>query len=131
SSARPQRRTTRAATPPTQPSSAAAVGWLIAERSALPIISQFNDDDDEYVPHSKRPPGTSERLAAIRITDWFWPKFVRNWPAACAMSSCGDRPTHVQPTTMSARLQAQPPRARMWGAAGPAPLLLHADPGRA
>src|SRR5262249_38039262 len=55
SSARPQRRTTRAATPPTQPSSAAAVEWLIAERNALPIISQFKDVEDEYLPHHQKP----------------------------------------------------------------------------
>jgi hypothetical protein len=38
-----------------QPSSAAAVEWLIAERNALRIISQFKDDEDEYLPHRQEP----------------------------------------------------------------------------
>src|SRR5262249_15371725 len=131
SSARPRRRTTRAATPPTQPSSAAAVGRLIAERNALPIISQFNDDDDEYVPHSKGPPRASKSSPPSGLPIGFWPKFVRNWSAACAMSSCGERTTHVQPTAMNARLHARPRRAGIWRAVGWALLILIAIAGRA
>src|SRR5215813_557685 len=75
--------------------------------------------------------GASERLAAISITDWFWPKFVRDWSAACAMSSCRDRTTHVQPTAMNARLHARPRGAAIWRAVGWALLILLAIAGRA
>src|SRR6266487_4057649 len=46
------------------------------------------------------------------------------------MSSCGDRTTHVQPTTMNARLHARPRRAGIWRA-GWALLILLAIAGRA
>src|SRR5438445_12092148 len=46
------------------------------------------------------------------------------------MSSCGDRTTHVQPTTMNARLHARPRRAGIWRA-GWALLMLLAIAGRA
>jgi hypothetical protein len=42
----------------------------------LPIISQFNDNDDEYLSHSKSRQGASEKLAVIGITVSFWPEFV-------------------------------------------------------
>src|SRR5262249_4301909 len=61
----------------------------------------------------------------------FWPKFVRNWSAACAMSSCGERTTHVQPTAMNARLHARPRGAAIWRAVGWALLILLAIAGRA
>src|SRR5262249_20998427 len=86
-SARPQRQTTRAATPPTQPSSAAAVEWLIAERNALRIISRFNDDDDEYFPHSDRPPGVSKGLLSSALPVGFGLN-LSQLPAACAVSPC-------------------------------------------
>src|SRR5262249_7207278 len=131
SSARPRRPKNRGATPPTQPSSTAAIRWLNKERKALPIISQFNDGDGEYVPHSQWPPSSIKKVAALRISDWFSPQFVRNWSAACAMSSCGERTTHVQPTAMNARLQARPRRAGIWRAVGWALLILLAIAGRA
>jgi hypothetical protein len=42
----------------------------------LRIISRFNDDDDEYFPPFQPAARSLERLAAIGITRWFWPKFV-------------------------------------------------------
>src|SRR5262249_24640860 len=73
--------------------------------------------------------GASERLAAISITDWFWPKFVRDWSAACAMSSCRDRTTHVQRTTMNTRPQAHCDRNGIWRAIGWALSILLATAG--
>src|SRR5262245_57399454 len=62
-------RTTRPATPPTQPSSAEAAEWPIAERNASLIISRFNVSDDSYLrrPGKRSPPWTgAENLASSK-----------------------------------------------------------------
>src|SRR6516225_6228826 len=57
--------------------------------------------------------------------------FGPNWSAACAMSSCGERTTHAQPTAMNARLHARPRGAAIWRAVWSALLILLAIAGRA
>jgi hypothetical protein len=60
----------------------------------LRIISQFNDDDDEYFPHTNRPPEVSKGLLSPALPVGFGLKFVRiarrlrsvSMPTLCVIS---------------------------------------------
>jgi hypothetical protein len=53
----------------------------------LRIISQFNDDDDEYFPHTNRPPEVSKGLLSPALPVAFGLN-LSQLPAACAVSPC-------------------------------------------
>jgi hypothetical protein len=53
----------------------------------LRIISQFNDDDDEFFPHTNRPPEVSKGLLSPALPVGFGVN-LSQLPAACAVSAC-------------------------------------------